>query len=450
MSHTVRRSLTVLSFLLLSEIPGLAEEEFERAPINYSAATPENCVSALQRKIDSGEVTLEFDEHFGYLPSVLHHLGVPRESQMLVFSKTSLQLRRISPRTPRSIYFNDQVYVGFCQSGDVLEITAVDPQLGAVFYSMDQTPTSRPTFQRHVENCLVCHSSSRTEGVPGHLVRSLYVDDTGTPILSSGSKIVDHTTPIKDRWGGWYVTGTHGKQQHLGNLIIEGRRVPESVDLSQGQNVVKLDQWIPVDQYLTPHSDIVALMVLEHQALVHNRLTKASFTTRQALAYEKMMNEVLERPADNRLDSTTRRIASAGEDLVEALLFVDEAKLTEPIHGTSRFAEIFPNAGPRDSQGRSLRDLDLQTRLLKYPCSYLIYSDLFDALPKEMQSYVWRRLWEVLSGEDQSEKFDHLSAEDRQAILEILLETKQNLPESWKTVADSEQRTREVSCSNEP
>jgi hypothetical protein len=315
----------------------------------------------------------------------------------------------------------------------VLEVSAVDPQLGTVFYSVDQNGEAPPKFERRVDNCLVCHSSSRTEGVPGHLVRSLLVDQEGHPMLSAGSRNVTHTTPLKDRWGGWYVTGTHGAQTHMGNLIVADDTAPTQVDNAQGQNVVSLANRIPTQRYLTPHSDIVALMVLEHQVLVHNRITKASFVTRQALEYQDMMNKVLEKPAGSELESTTRRIQSAGENLVEALLLVNEAPLTEKIAGTSGYGEMFAQQGPQDSQGRSLRDLDMSRRLFQYPCSYLIYSESFDALPPTMKTFVWKRLWEVLSGEDTSEKFAHLNAADRQAILEILRDTKSDLPAYWRS-----------------
>jgi hypothetical protein len=268
--------------------------------------------------------------------------------------------------------------------------------------------------------------------VPGHLVRSLFVDETGYPVLSGGSRNVNHTTPFAERWGGWYVTGTHGAQKHLGNLIVEERPQSTDVDNPDGLNVTSLADRIDVSPYLTPHSDIVALMLLEHQVLVHNRLTSASFTTRQALAYNDMMNEALQNEPATRLESTTRRIKNAGDKLVEALLLADEAPLTDRVEGTSGFAAQFATRGPRDSQGRSLRDLDLTRRMFRYPCSYLIYSEAFTRLPDEMRDYVWNRLWEVLSGADASPKFAHLSAEDRQAILEILRETHPGLPATWQ------------------
>jgi hypothetical protein len=433
-SFILSGSRLVLAGALATFLPGSlpADDEFERAPILYSESTPQNRVSDVQAQIDRDELHLEYSPEFGYLPSLLKALLVPAESQSLVFSKTSLQMRRISPRTPRAIYFSDDVYVGFCQSGEVLEISAVDPKLGAVFYSLDQRQMDRPQIVRRTDNCLVCHSSSRVEGVPGHVIRSLYVDNSGQPLLSGGSRTVDHTTPIDQRWGGWYVTGTHGTQKHLGNLTVKGRDFVEPVDNSEGHNLVDLEFRINPDRYLTAHSDIVALMVLEHQAFVHNRLTRANFDTRQALAYEATINDAMDKPAGSELESTTRRIKSTGDRLVQALLFTDEAPLTAPIKGTSGYAEQFASSGPRDKQGRSLRDLDMTTRMFKYPCSYLIYSKSFDGLPSQSRDYVLQRLWDVLSGNDTSKEFSHLSPTDRRTILEILCETKNGLPDYWK------------------
>jgi len=406
----------------------LAVDDFERPPIEYSKATPTNRVYQLGQRIAAGEVTLAFDEERGYLASLLSALDVPIESQVLVFSKTSLQRQRISPKRPRAVYFNDDVYVGFCQSGEVLEISAADPQLGTVFYTLEQEQAERPKVTRQTDNCLLCHGSSRTGGVPGHVVRSLFVDGAGEPMLSAGSTMVDHTTPLEKRWGGWYVSGRHGTQKHSGNLAVRGGEDPYAVDNSAGQNVTDLGRLVNLENYLTPHSDIVALMVLEHQTLVHNRITQANFATRQALDYEATLNKALDHPAGTRLDSTTRRIASAGDDLVEAILCVDEAPLTEQLSGTSGYAEWFASQGPRDKKGRALRDFDMQRRMFCYPCSYLVYSESFRALPVEMREYVWERLGKILSGEDSSEKFAHLSAADRQAIKEILRDTMPGLP----------------------
>lgn len=413
--------------LALSPQAATARDEYEQPPIQYSQSTPDNRVAALQAAIDAGEIELHRAPRTGYLRPLLERLNVPIASQMLVFSKTSMQRGKISPRTPRAIYFNDDVYIGYCHAGDVIEVAVADPQLGAVFYTVDQANHERATLERQTHSCLQCHGATQTDDIPGFLVRSLFVDASGLPLLSEGSHRVDHTTPIEDRWGGWYVTGTHGAQTHLGNLIVHDREAPRPWDNKNGQNVTELDERFRTENFLTPRSDIVALMVFEHQTHVHNLITKANFAARQALRYEAELNRALNEPESNRLESTTRRIANAGERLVEGLLFAGEAPIKGPIVGTSQFAEEFMAMGPQDKSGRSLRDLDLSSRMFKYPCSYLVYSPSFASLPSEMKSYVARRLREVIAGEGGS-AYEHLSAADRKNIGEILRETK---PDFW-------------------
>lgn len=406
-------------------------DDFELPPIAYSKSKDSNRVSRLLAEVEAGRTKLAYEAEFGYLRALLAELKVPQSSQMLVFSKTSLQRNRIAPRTPRALYFSDDVYIGYCQNGEVLEISVADPQLGTVFYSLAQDET-RPQFTRQTDNCLLCHGSSQTRYVPGHVVRSVFADPTGQPILASGTYRIDHTSPLAQRWGGWYVTGKHGGQKHLGNLIVRGRQTPEEVDNSAGQNVLDLADRFDVSRYLTPHSDLVALMTFEHQAAAHNYLTQANFGVRQALHYQESLNRELKEAPDHVWPSTQSRIKSVCEPLLEYLLFGEEEPLREPLSGTSGFTAEFARAGPRDSQGRSLRDFDLKTRLFRYPCSYLIYSESFQKLPVEAKSHTLRRLWEVLTGQDQSKPFAHLSAADRRAILEILRDTLPDLPDYWK------------------
>ena len=407
--------------------------DFETEPIKYSDGQPNNVISKLQTQLDQGDLRLKFDSEFGYLPAVLEALKVPRSTQGLVFSKTSFQRQRIAPRTPRAIYFNDDVYVGYCQNGDVVEISAVDPVLGTVFYSLDQEESEKPKFLRHTDNCLICHGSTHTLGVPGHMIRSVYPDIGGYPVLAAGTYRIDHTSPLHQRWGGWYVTGTHGSQKHLGNLIIRDgeRSMAEEVENTAGHNVSDLGRRFDTSHYLVPHSDIVALMVLEHQGQAHNLITRANFETRSALYYEAALNRELKQPFGRQWDSTKSRIRSVTEPLVKYLLFCNEAELTAPISGTSGFTKEFAQIGPKDNKGRSLRDLDLSNRMFKHPCSYLIYSEGFDALPDAVKSPVYQRLYDVLSGKDTSKEFAHLSNADRTAIIEILRSTKKNLPEYW-------------------
>jgi hypothetical protein len=427
----VATRILLLAIALLGAISTVRGEDFDRAPINYSESTPNNLVSRLQERINRGDAKLEFTDDHGYLPSVLKEFKVPISSQMLVFSKTSLQRDRISPRTPRALYFNDEVYVGFCHIGEVMEVSVADTKLGTVFYTLRQEPAEKPQFQRHTENCLSCHAS-RHQGIPAHMVRSVFPDRDGNPILSGGSYRVDQTTPIKNRWGGWYVTGTHGNSKHLGNMILPKRTVPDNLVNDNGLNVIDLKGRIDTGMYLSPHSDLAALMVLEHQTEMHNRITAANYQTQYAHRDADIINE-LDGVSHGRLtESTSRRVDSAAEQLIEYLLFCDEAPLDGPIKGCSSFAEEFSQRGPRDKKGRSLRDFDLTKRLFKYPCSYLIYSPAFDGLPATVKERIYRRLWDILNGNAKEREYAYLTPADRQAIKEILIDTKPGLPDYWK------------------
>src|SRR5262249_20549590 len=153
---------------------------------------------------------------------------------------------------------------------------------------------------------------------------------------------------------------------------------------------------------------------------------------RMALESQTAMNQALKRPTDEVSDSTVRRINGAAEALLTYLLFTDEAPLEGRITGTSRFAVEFAARGPKDRRGRSLRQFELTRRMFQYPCSYLIYSEAFDSLPAPAKTRIYQRLWEVLTGKDRSPVFARLSAADRAAILEILLDTKKSLPAYWR------------------
>ena len=400
-------------------------------PIRYDAPPLKDPVARLQQRMEQGQARLEYTTPGGYLLSVLKQLHVQPSSQTLVFSKTSFQFQHISPANPRALYFNDDVYVGWVQGGDVMEVSAVDPDRGAMFYSLDQRQTDKPRFVRRDE-CLQCHASPRTLGVPGHLVRSVYPDAEGLPLLQAGSFQTDHASPLRERWGGWYVTGTHGVLRHMGNNWVRDVGRPDQLDMETGANVTRLQGLVKLDHYLRPDSDLVALMVLEHQTKLHNLLTRANWETRIALRQQDDMNRALGQPSDQWFDSTRRRIRNQVEDLLKYLLFTDEVRLDAAVAGTSGFQDEFPKTGPRDRRGRSLRDLDLKTRLFRYPCSFLIYSDAFAALPPAARDQFYLRLHEVLTGKDQSKEFAVLSRDDRTAILEILLDTKSGLPDYWK------------------
>jgi hypothetical protein len=190
---------------------------FDEDTIAYSKTKSTGPVACLQGRLDKGEARLLRDEEFGYLLSILENLRVPKSSQMLVFSKTSFQRERIDPKHPRAIFLGDDAYVGFVPGSPLIEASEADPKLGAVFYTFDQSQP-KPRFVRN-DQCLECHASAKTMGVPGHVVRSFATDDNGIVDLNSGVSQVNHRTPFQERWGGWYVTGTHGAQTHRGNLV---------------------------------------------------------------------------------------------------------------------------------------------------------------------------------------------------------------------------------------
>jgi hypothetical protein len=405
-----------------------AADDHDRPPIRYADSQPTDSIASLSVRMNKQELNLKYHVGYGYLPSLLEALGISRNSQVLVFSKTSLQRQRITPGKPRAVYFNDHVAIGFCQSGDVLEITAADRNQGTVFYTLDQEISDRPLFKRETERCLICHGASATHGFPGHLIRSVATDQTGELLLSRGSRLVDHATPLEERWGGWYVTGSSGNHRHMGNRFFNSRF---EAGIPDKGNTIALEKFIKGSDYLEAGSDIVALMVLEHQLEAQNRLVRANYLTRIALAEQAEVNRLTGSPASYRSEGIARRIERACEPVVEYLLFSGEAKLSGKVSGASDFAKTFEARGPFDSKGRSLRIFDLRTRMFQYPMSYVVYSELFDGLPFEAKNRIYLRLWEILSRKKDNGQYQHLSFEDRNAIIEIMRETKKDLPEYW-------------------
>ena len=428
-SYATSALATFLMTLLTNTSVIFGQYDFERSPISYRTASSNDAIAQLIKKIGNGKVKLEWDDTHGWLPSLLDSLKVSPDSQTLVFSKTSLQARHISPRNPRALYFSDDVYVGAVPGGDLIELAAIDNQLGPVFYSIDQKPlkdNKLPQINRDQTQCLTCHATTKTQNVPGFLVRSVYASGSGHPHYGLGTQTTDHTTAFKNRFGGWYVTGQHGSMRHRGNQIA--RNDPrDPLDYDAGANLSDLPDKVDPKNYLRDTSDLVALMLLEYQSQMHNALTAANYETRKAYEQQAIMNEALGRPEDFKSDSTKRRIKAAGEKVLELIFFADEFELESPVKGSSSFAEHFEKQGPKDSQGRTLRQFDLKTRLFKYRCSFYVYSDSFDALPKPMLDYVENRICEILYGKDSSTTFSHLSSTECQAIREMLIETKPSL-----------------------
>jgi hypothetical protein len=382
--------------------------------IGYATRPTSDPVAQLNGRLQRGEVSLEKQGPSGYLTSVLSALNVPTDSQLLVFSKTSFQAPRINPTNPRAIFFNDTVSVGWVRGGPVLEFVAQDPKQGSIFYTLAQSESGVPQFERN-DTCVMCHASDATHNVPGLFIGSVFPSVDGTTMYGP-AYTTDHRSPFELRWGGWFVTGTHQATRHMGNAIATDPSDLGAMVKPETVNVSRLDGRFDMTGYLSPYSDIVALLVLEHQAQMLNLITRVGWEARVGAEAEHSFK-------------------SSVEELVDYLLFVDESPLPGPISGPTTFTKRFSEGGPRDGKGRSLRELDLTRRLLRYPCSYLIYSEPFDSLPATAKVAVYQRLWEVLNGQVSDDRYASLSTAGRSAIIEILRDTKQDLPSYWMVVS---------------
>jgi hypothetical protein len=381
--------------------------------IAYNQGAPDDAVARLGRALDAGTIRLEHEPGSGYLRSLLRALDVHVDTQLAVFSRTSLQSFVIRPNNPRTIFFNDSVVVAWVRGG-FIELAAQDPSQGVAFYALEQVRTPTPAFRRE-GNCLVCHQSYATLNVPGMLLRSVAADPEGRALTYLANATPDHRTPFEERWGGWFVTGGTAGVKHLGNATVARPNAPDAAVAPASVPLASMAGRFDASGYLSPHSDVAAHLVFTHQMHMMNLLTRVGWETRAAIA-------------DEGSQAGRRVAATLAVDFVDYLLFVDEPPLPSPVNGASGFAERFSALGPRDRQGRSLRELDLKTRVLKYPCSYLIYSPAFDALPAEAKGAVYDRLSVVLSGKDASPRYRRLTAADRRAIVEILRDTKSDLP----------------------
>ena len=370
-----------------SPFPGTIDQH---PAINYGGGVLNDTVTVLQRQVDAGVVKLAFEGQQGFLRSVLEKLSVPAESQVLLFSKTGIQRDFTSPERPRALYFNDRVVVGYIPGAPLLEIASHDPTQGVIFRTLEQLPVVR--FARP-DGCLGCHRSANSMDVPGILVRSMFTAPDGRTIQSLGSFIVDHRSQLEQRWGGWYVTGGHGRARHMGNAMIANIDKPEAAIGEGTLNRSTLIERVDAAAYPRNTSDIAALLVFDHQGHAINLLTRLGWETRIAAA-------------EQRLDFSTGELRDLAKELADYFVFAGEAPLNGAVESNGGFAKVFTEAGVRDRKGRSLRELDLQTRLFKYRCSYMIYSPAFDALPRAAQFAVFARLREQLTDRDTMEILD--------------------------------------------
>ncbi|MCA9138486.1 MAG: hypothetical protein KDB00_17060 [Planctomycetales bacterium] len=404
-----------------------AQTRLSEPPIRYLDTKGDNAITDLIAKVDAGEIELNYQQGSGYVLPILDALDIPVSSQSLVFSKTSLQTGSISPANPRAIYFGDDVYVAWVQGSRLLEISVADPTLGAVYYSMNMSP-NRPYLRRENNRCLVCHEKTVGHGkIPIHTIQSVAARENGSINLLLKSFVTDHTSPIHQRWGGWYVTGDHGLMRHMGNSFLVGEEM-----VSQGPSQVEtLRQHFDLSRWPSPSSDIVALMVMEHQTEMQNRLTDANYAVRRARFIHQDTSVGDQKAIETAIDASAKLV-------VDHLLFTGEPQLESEIKCSNSFTLDFAEKGPKTEDGKSLRQFDLKRRLFRYPCSYTIYSKAFDGLDRQLQDGVYRKLWQVLTRQDNSPEYAHLDGADRASILQILRQTKTGLPEYWSAATPAD------------
>ncbi|MEQ1582020.1 MAG: hypothetical protein ABL964_15620 [Steroidobacteraceae bacterium] len=406
-------------------IPSSFRYDVEYPAIRYSDTAVSNSITRLQERLDRGELKLEYREGRGYLDSLLAALKIDRSSQLLVYSKSSVQRRLISGATPRALYFNDDTYIGWVKGSDQIEVVTMDWEKGPAFYFIDNRRDAPAQVRREFTTCLSCHDSAGLlgGGVPTLTAYSMPVDSDGVLFPNDDPLAVTDATPLERRWAGWYVTGLHGMQTHLGNLLVKSPEEFRNADLQRNGNRRSVAGLFDSKPYLSDKSDIVALMVFEHQAAMHSLFARAAFKSREFLAKDLGTDRV-ETPFSELSPRTQSLFKRLLEPVVRGLLFADAAAFKDRIQGTAGFEAWFQEQGPRDSAGRSLREFDLSTRLFRYPLSYLVYSEAFDGLPRSVREYVYGRLAEILTGKDVAGGFPLLSAQEREAIVSILKETK--------------------------
>ncbi len=398
----MKLSLTLLALFQTTEA---ATDFWDLEPIRYSDTQPVDALAILAGKKVEGASGLD------RLRFVLKQLRIPEESQVLVFSKTSQQNALIHPRNPRALYFSEDSYVAYVPGGHI-EAIVQDPVLGAVFYQIETGAAGGLKIERDLSNCLSCHGTSSTESVPGMQVRSVFPDPDGHPLLAMGTSQVNHETPLAARWGGYYVTG-RSSLPHLGNRTYTEGTAAEPAS----SNLPDLSNNIDVSKYLRPTSDILALMVLEHQCRMHNLFNAASLHYRRAA----FLGRTLDPAADPDQGSAGRVADSMADRIVDCLFFKDEADPGEGIEGGENFQKAFEARFPRSKDGHSLADFQLYNRLFKIRCSYMIYSAAFANLPARVKSGTIEKMRTALTGDGPG--FEWLKAPERKRIAAILADT---------------------------
>lgn len=394
--------------------------DYDLPPVNYTKAKEDNTITRLQAAMDEQRTTFPESGAKQILKALLDELRIPVSSQVIVFSKTSLQRRMITPDHPRAIYFNKDFYVGYVPGG-LIEVIACDDPSGMMFYSFD--PNKNPEERKFIrdQECMTCHANHNTMDVPGLLVRSVYTETSGETVLPWGSFLTNPASPMSERWGGWFVTGNHGTSLHMGNKFVKRSSTDRlSYNKRHGQNVTDLSRYFDTDKHLTNTSDILALMLMEHQIQVHNTISAVKMSYLRRVYLDKAISGG---KYDHASPKARKLVREGAQKILKTLVFADSIRLpVDGIDGSDQFEEDFKKAGV-GHDGHSLRDLRLEKRLFKYRCSYMIRSKAFEQLPDPIRREVLEQLHQLVTGQATLPGLPALSSREKKRIHSILLNT---------------------------
>lgn len=404
-----------------------AFNDFLVPPHDYNSIRGRDAMSRLIERASAGGYAFGEETGLPLLRRVLAELGIPESSQVLLFSKTSLQREYIDPENPRAIFFNENGYVSWMPDG-LIEVLMFDPDAGGLFF-IEELPEERSdprvAFVKS-RGCTGCHSGSVTNFLPGPMARSGYVDAGGKRIGSIPGHIrMNHGVPLADRWGGFYVTGAHASLGHLGNALARKEQGKTVLDRPEAPVLSELSGLFDVSRYPRRDADALALLLFDHQIEAHNLLMELRYRWR-LVEYERAKSGgEASTIAMEGLERGLRRV-------VRYLLFADEAPLDgAALAVSSDSRRDFLASRRTDPEGRSLRDLDLGERMFSHRLSYMIDSQAFAEAPRDMRALVYEQLGGILLPEVAPDDFDYFDEGEREAIVSILRATKDDLPPGW-------------------
>ena len=427
----MQKTPLILLLALCASPAGMAQfyNDYELEPHGYFSKDAKDPTTLLMKRIQRGEVLITEANGKPLVERFLKELKLDKDTQVLVFSKTSLQRRAVSYNNPRAIYFNESVYLGWMPNGRI-EIASFDPELGPLFYFQRQLDDkTSPLFVR-TRSCLGCHAGDATNFLPGSLGQSVYPDRSGRPLRTIDDyRRSGHHIPFRQRYGGWFVSGNHGAMRHMGNAIATRESGKLSLDREQFANLEKLDRFFRPESYPAPGSNIAALLVFDHQVTMHHRLVEAAYRARQSLFDSKL--DPGETDVSKLAKGRSMEEFMEGRDkVIDYMLFREESTIPK-VSCDPGFRRAFTANRLPDPKKRSLKDLRLDGRIFENRCSYMIYSPTFEHLPPLLKGAIYRRIHEILTAKKPVEGFEYLEQDEKQRILEILHATKDDLPAGW-------------------